>query len=1115
MKCPRCQHDNLPAQRFCGECDARLGSTCPSCGHANPPEQKFCGECGTALANTAVTQPEKYIPKHLAERILNSRSAIEGERKQVTVLFADVKGSMELLADRDPEEARIILDPVLERMMDAVHRYEGTVNQVMGDGIMALFGAPLALEAHAVRACYAALAMRSAIKAYSEQLRSSQDVEVQIRVGLNSGEVVVRVVGSDLRMDYSAVGQTTHMAARMEQMATPGTIQLTLSTLRAAQELIQVASLGAVPVKGIAEPLEIFELVGAGAARSRLQAAAARGLTSFVGRTDELDQLNRALERARAGHGEVVALVGEPGVGKSRLVWEFVHSPLTRSCLVLESESVSYGKAAPYEPIVSLLRAYVGIEDRDEAYRVREKLTRKIRTLDPQLELLLSPLLALLDVTLEDVEWGRLDPPQRRQRILGACNRVLLREAQVQPLVVVFEDLHGIDSETQAFLDSLVDSVPTARLLLFVSYRPEYQNRWTTKTYCRQLCIDPLSGESAEALLRAMLGDDSSLLPLKHLLMERTGGNPLFLEESVRTLVETTELQGSRGAHRLTSPATSIRVPATVQPLLAARIDRLAPEDKRLLEAAAVIGKDVPYTVLEAIAELPEAELRQGLVDLQATEFLYESSLFPDPEYTFKHALTHEVAYASILQKRRRTLHARIVDVIERLYPDRLVEHIERLGHHAFRGEVWEKAARYLRQAGGKAFDRSANRQAVECFEQALDALKHLSEGRRIHEQAIDLRFELRNALLPLGDFGRLYDYLREAETLAHALGDQPRLGQASAYLAHYYLLTGHYHQAIESGERGLVIAQNVGDASVQVGSTYYVGLAYYYLGNYLRAVEFQKRVVTLVDGQMATARFGMAGLPAVFCRAVLALALGELGQFADGIAFGEEALHISETAKHPYSLIWALVAGGDLYLQKGDLNAAVRLLEQGMKLCEEVHLTFWFPFVASGLGSAYALSGRILQAVPLLERAVQAAKTLKLVSLRSSMVMWLSEAYLIAGRTNEAAQVAGEALDLARAQKEQGWEAWALRQIGEIYSQRRPSEVEKAEQSYRQAIALAEELGMRPLVAHCWLGLGELAQKSGWRSRGTEQLATAATMFRDMDMQFWLNKAETALANA
>jgi hypothetical protein len=560
---------------------------------------------------------------------------------------------------------------------------------------MALFGAPIALEGHALRACYAALAMQAAMRAYTEDVRRTRGLELRMRVGLNAGEVVVRAIGNDLHMDYSAVGETTHLAARMEQLATPGSIRLTAATLRLVAGLVQVNALGPVPVKGLVEPVEVFELVGASSLQRRLQAAVARGLTPFVGRQPELEALHQALARAQTGHGQVLALVGEAGVGKSRLIYECVHSHRTQGWRVLESASVSYGKATPYFPVIDLLKRYCHVDDGDDARTIRAKVTGQVLTLDETLQETLPALLSLLEAVPDDSPFLTLDPPQRRQRTLDGLKRVLLRESQVQPLLLVFEDLHWIDTETQAVLDRLVESLPTARLLLLVNYRPEYQHCWGSKTYYTQLRLDPLPPASAEEFLHALLGDDLSLMPLKQLLIARTEGNPFFLEESVRTLLEIGVLVGEGSAYSLAQAVPTVQVPATVQAVLAARIDRLPPEEKRLLQTAAVIGTEVPLPLLQAIAEVPEDAMQRGLARLQAAEFLYETRLFPEREYTFKHALTHEVAYGSLLLERRRVLHARIVESLEALGGDQGVEvtsgrspdQVERLAHHALRGE--------------------------------------------------------------------------------------------------------------------------------------------------------------------------------------------------------------------------------------------------------------------------------------------------------------------------------------------------------------------------------------------------------------------------------------------
>jgi tetratricopeptide (TPR) repeat protein len=985
----------------------------------------------------------------------------------------------------------------------------------LGDGIMALFGAPIAHEDHALRACYAALAMQTALRDYTEEVRRTRGLELRIRVGLNAGEVVVRTIGNDLHMDYSAVGQTTHLAARMEQLATPGTIRLTAGTLRLVEGLVQVNALGPIPVKGLTEPVEVFELIGATALRQRFQARAAQGLTRFVGRQRELDALHQALEQAGAGHGQVVAAVGEAGVGKSRLVYEFTHSHHTQGWRILESASVSYGKATPYFPVIELLKRYCHLEDHDDHRTIRAKVTGQVLTLDEALQDTTPTLLALLDALPADSLFLTLDPPQRRQRTLDALKRVLLRESQVQPLVLVFEDLHWIDAETQALLDSLVEGLPTARLLLLVNYRPEYQHGWGSKTYYTQLRLDPLPPVSANELLQALLGDDASLAPLTQLLIARTVGNPFFLEESVQTLVEAGILVGELGAYRLIQPLQHIQMPATVQAVLAARVDRLPLEDKRLLQTAAVLGHEVPLLLLQAIAELPEAALHRGLAHLQAAEFLYETRLFPEREFTFKHALTHEVAYSSLLQERRRVLHARIVEALEALSPDRLAEQVDRLAHHAMRGQVWDKALRYLRQAGVKATEHSANAAAVAYFEQALETLTHLPESRSTLEQAIDLRLDVRHPLLQLGENERILKHLREAERLAEALDDQLRLGRVAAYLTTYYYAVGNQERAVASGQRGLAIATTLGNVPLQVELNFRLGQVYHQIGEYRVAMNFLRRNVEnmeLLQGELAHKMIAPVSF-SVFSRAYLVLCLAECGEFPAGLACGEEAMRIAEALDQPFSVVAAHYGLGLLYLRQGQLDQAMPLLQHSLSVCRSAQTLIFFPFVSSALGAAQTLRGLVAEAVALLEEAMELAVTRRILFGHTVSVVHLSEAYLRAGRIDEATDVAQHAVHLAQDYKERGNEAYALRLLGDIAAHRQPPEVEPAATHYRQALALAEELGMRPLQAHCHLGLGTLYTKTGQREQARAALTAAIDQYHAMDMTFWLPQAEVALA--
>ena len=1111
MKCPRCQSVNPDGARFCEECGARLEVACPSCGQPVTAGKKFCRSCGATLAAeaTRLPSPDTYTPAHLAERILTSKAALEGERKQVTVLFADLKGSMEMLADRDPEVARKLLDPVIERMMEAVHRYEGTVNQVMGDGVMALFGAPVAHEDHAVRACYAALRMQDAVRRYAEDARRAHGVNVQIRVGLNSGEVVVRAIGNDLHMDYTAVGQTTHLAARLEQFASPGTILLTPSTVDLVEGYVAVKPLGPVPVKGLADPVEVYEVTGAGSARTRLHASTRRGLTRFVGRDAELAQLHRCQELAESGHGQVAAIVGEAGVGKSRLVHELTHSHRVQGWLTLQAASVSYGTATSYLPVIDLLKGYFKIQDRDDFREIREKVTGKLLALDEALRPALPAVLALLDVPVDDAPWRAIGPGQRRQRTLDAVKRLLLREAREQPLLLIFEDLHWIDRETQAVLDALVESLGSARLLLLVNYRPEYQHGWGSKTYYSQLRLDALPTESAGELLDALLGDDPALVPLKQLLVRR--GNPFFLEETVRTLVETKALTGEQGRYRLAQALQAIQVPATVQTILAARIDRLEPEDKRLLQTASVIGRDVPWALLQAIAELPEEALRAGLDRLQSAEFLHEIELYPDLEYAFKHALTHEVTYGGLLHDRRREVHARIVDAIETLHGDRLEEQTERLAHHALRGELREKAVAYLRQAGSRAAARSAFQDARGWFEQALSLLEAPPESQLALEQAFEIRLEMRSVLNQLGEMRQSLRRLREAEALAERMNDDSRRGRVCALVTNWHSLSGELDAALVTGARALEIAARRENLTLRILTTTYLGQAHYYRGDYERVVELATGNIAALPADWTHELLGSTQPPSVFDRCWLVMSLAQLGRFPEAAKYEIEVVHLAEPTQLPVAIGQAHRAAGMLHLLAGDWAKSRSLLEHaiinfrtagGFLLDTAVASSAW---VLAQLGEATEALSRLLEGEQLLER--QATRGMILHQAWTSHS--LGRARLLLGRLDEARTTGERVVELFASQL--GFVAHALHLLGDIATHPDRFDAERGEAHYRRALALAEARGMRPLVAHCHLGLGTLHRRTGKREQTLEHLTIATTMYREMDMRFWLEQAEAA----
>ena len=1125
MVCAACRQENVTGAKFCSECGAPLVRRCEGCNATLPTAAKFCPECGRPVAQSAVAtpappptvpqrfaSPETYTPARLAEKILGSRTAMEGERKHVTVLFADLRGSMELLADRDPEDARHILDQVLERMMEAVHWYEGTVNQVMGDGIMALFGAPVALEDHAVRACYAAVRMAESIRRFAEEIRQRSGAEVQIRVGLNSGEVVVRSVGNDLRMDYSAVGQTTHLAARMEQMARPGSVLMSPATFALVEGYVHVTSRGLTAVKGLAEPIEVFELSGVNLIRSRLQTN--RDMARFVGRGAEVQALATAFGRARAGQGQVLAVAAEAGVGKSRLFAEFLRSDETEGSLILETGCISYRRASAWLPIIELLRTYFQIDADDPPHKASDKVVGKVLSLDETLEPHVPAFLWLLDVPIDDdsYAWANLDPQRRRQRALEGVKRLLLRETRVQPVIVVVEDLHWVDTETQQLLDGLVSGLEAARMLLMVNYRPEYQHAWGNKTWYQQLRIDVLPRETADELLTALLGDDSTLAELKSILIERTGRNPFFLEEAVQALRDSGALQGERGRYRLGRRVSEIQVPATVQAILAARMDRLPEGEKRLLQAMAVAGTEVSFALLREIADVEDDDLRRSLMHLQEADFVYESCLFPDIEYTFRHALIHDVAYHSLVRERRRTLHGRIVGAIERLSADRLAENVERLGHHAFRGELWDKAIGYLRQAGTRAHGRFANREAVAWFEQALTVIPRLPDAKATTEQAIDLRLDLRTALYPLGEFDKILECLGEARGLAHKIDDAGREGWVSLQIGDALRQSGRIMEAIPPMESARTMAERSSDLGLKLAAHQYLGLLRYAAGDFRDAFELMHVVIATDSASPNATSFGRtnSGSRAGFISinlSWLARSLAERGEFTPALMYGEQGVALANSIDDPYSRALACIGLGYVYLLKGDVAEAIPLLERARAATRERSMPLVELQALRNLGLAKMLAGETDNGLALVEEALREVDSRRFTVQQATVVILLAEAYLFAGRIDDALALATRGLALAGERGQRGEAVVALRLLGEIAARQPPVDRDAAERYFQTAAGLAAELGMQPQEARCQLGLGHLYLEVA-AERAEEHLASATIKLSELGMTLWARQA-------
>jgi len=728
MLCAKCGAENPAGKRFCGDCGAALANRCGQCGAENPPEKKFCGDCGSALgtamaAAVAPSSPQRSAPniRVMPEQPVAS-ATLDGERKTVTALFADIKGSTELMEDLDPEEARVIIDPVLKLMIDAVHRYDGYVVQSTGDGIFALFGAPIAHEDHPQRALYATLRMQEDLRRYSAKVVADGGMPIEGRVGVNTGEVVVRSITTGAgQIEYTPIGHTTNLASRMQAVAPTGSVAVSENTRKLCEGYFILKPLCPTRVKGVSEPVNVYEVTGLGPLRTRLQRSAGRGLTKFVGREREMEALRHAADQAKAGHGQIVAAMAEPGVGKSRLYFEF-KATSQAGWMVLETFSISHGKASAYLPVIDLLRNYFDISATDDERKRREKVAGKITILDRSLEDALPYLFNLLGIVEGDDPLAQMDGQIRKRRTLEAIKRILLRESLNQPLMVEFEDLHWIDEQTQELLNLLADSIGTAKILLLVNYRPEYSHQWFNKTYYTQLRLDPLDRESADEMLSALLGDGKDLVALKRLIIARTEGTPFFMEEIVQALFEDGVLQRN-GTVKLAKSMNEVKVPATVQAVLAARIDRLPTEEKQLLQTLAVLGREFPLALVQRVTLNADDELERKLSRLQAGEFIYEQPAC-DVEYIFKHGLTQEVAYNSLLIERRKQLHERVGLALEALFTGQLEDHLDELAHHYSRSDNVAKAVEYLGRAGQQALRRSAYADAIIKLSGAINVVQ-------------------------------------------------------------------------------------------------------------------------------------------------------------------------------------------------------------------------------------------------------------------------------------------------------------------------------------------------------------------------------------------------------
>jgi class 3 adenylate cyclase/tetratricopeptide (TPR) repeat protein len=1106
MICPACGNEAPAGSGFCNGCGVSLEVTCPSCGATPPTGSKFCNGCGAALGAAPAApdaartrEPRDYTPKHLADKILQSKSALEGERKQVTVLFADVKGSMELAEQVGAEQWHGILDRFFAILAEGVHRFEGTVNQYTGDGIMALFGAPIAHEDHAQRGCYAALHLKGQLRKYADELRRTEGLSLSARIGLNSGEVIVGKIGDDLRMDYTAQGHTVGLAQRMEQRAAADSTYLTEHTARLVEGYFDLRDLGEFDLKGSNDPLRVFELEGVGQVRTRLDRSRARGFAKFVGRDREIASLDEALENMIAGNGQVVGVVAEAGTGKSRLCAEFVERCRARGIRVNEAHCPAHGKTIPYLPLLEILRDIFEIGDRDSDHEVRRKITGELMLLDDKFQTILPLLFEFLGVPDPDRPAPEMSPEGRQQQLFGFIRPRQQVRSEREPTVVLLDDLHWIDPGSDEFLAHAVDATQGHRTLMLVNFRPEYRASWMTKSYYRQIPLQPLGREAIGLLLDDLVGSHSSVRSLPERVYARTGGNPFFVEEVVQSLVEGGSLEGSRGAYRLVAPIETLEIPATVQNVLAARVDRLAEREKQLLQTASVIEKEFPESILKRVSELPASDLAEALAALVQGEFLLEKALYPEAEYAFKHPLTQEVAYRSLLGERRARLHADVARAIEDVDSERLDERAALLAYH------WENAgepliaarwhARAARWAGADSPVESLRHwekvwtilphppESEESAQLLLDAAgEQLSLGFRqglsiegagaIFEQAHDWAAERRDArkqLTLLYGFG-----------CAHMLGGDPR-------------------SSLPVFNRALELADREGDPEMRWSAREPLVAAYNWLGEPDRALPLSDEMVEVMQAH-PTIR-GLISIDPGFTYGNRGWCLNDLGRFAEAAESFERGIDLLRRRGATEQLSFTLAFQTRMLVRAGDVRAALAAGQRAVEAAELVGSSLGLVNAYAHHGMALALHQDWEPAKERLELALEIARKNRVwLTVEGDFLAALAEVYLALGDGQQASTMAEEAVQITLRTKTPTFELRARLAVARVRLALDPvAAQEEIEVALERCSAILVKSGARSFEPFILEERSRLAAELGDSRTAAQLEREASALFREL----------------
>jgi class 3 adenylate cyclase/tetratricopeptide (TPR) repeat protein len=1105
MKCAKCGSHNREGVKFCEECGAKLELECPTCKAKIPIGKKFCGECGHKLTEPQKTpsidysEPQSYTPKFLADKILTNRFVMEGERKVVTVIFADVANYTVLSEKLDPEEVHQIMDGCFSILMDEIHKYEGTINQFTGDGAMALFGAPVAHEDHAQRACYAALSIQRAMGTYGEKIQNDCGVDFKMRMGLNSGPVIVGSIGDDLRMDYTAMGDTTNLAARMESLAKPGTILISANTYKLSRDFFEFTALGDLKVKGKEEAQGAYELIRATEVETRIEAAAAKGLTTFIGRSRELQAIKEAYDKVRSGSGQVVGIVGEAGVGKSRLLLELRKELPTGAYTYLEGRCLHYGGNLVYLPIVDILRSYLAVEEVDREFVIKKKLQGKLLQLDDQFKVHIPPFQELLSLKVDDEKYTQLDPGQKKTRTFEAIRDLLVRESQNKSLLLAVEDLHWIDKTSEEFLSYLIEWLAHSHILLILLYRPEHTHQWGSKSYYNKVGVDQLSTKNSAELVKVILEGGKVVPELRDMILGRAGGNPLYVEELTHSLLENGTIQKKDHQYVLSRDPSSIQVPDTIQGIITARIDRVEESLKRIMQVASVIGREFAFRILQTTMGMHE-ELKSQLLNLQGLEFISEKRLFPELEYIFKHALTQEVAYNSLLQKRRRLIHAKIGSAIEALYTNRIEEYYELLAYHYSRSDNKEKMWQYLDLANKKAAKLNANEDAKIYFDQAiqlLDKLPDTEENRKRRISLIVNNYDVFELLFKYEDY---YKILKRFEQTVFNLNSLDLLGKLHTRLGLCEMIFSKFDQAIQTSTKALEFCDAAGN--VEYASYAYVTLQWCYLwkAEFSQALTQSENALRLLNQQFDLRWFMWAIAGASYAYRYLGCWNEAISEAQNGLKTGEEYSDNGLISGCASALAHAYVAKLDL----------PRAIEYGKYAIDKAPTPMDEAVAQVTLAIAWCRSGELDKGIQILTSVIPNFEAADFIPMVVIFKTYLGEGYWLDGTYDKAKQTIEESVKLAMRFGMRFFVAFSHRILGEIARIKNPDE---SFAHFEKSILTLKEIKAENELALAYAGYGRLFKQIGNDDGAREYLNKALEILEQLGTLIEPEKVREELA--